>query len=69
MESSELWKRYRQNLCRVDSLDLTLDVSRMHFNEAFLASMEPSMQHAFTAMDALESGAIANPDEKRMVGH
>jgi glucose-6-phosphate isomerase len=69
MESSELWKRYRQNLCRVDSLDLTLDVSRMHFNEAFLASMESSMQHAFTAMDALESGAIANPDEKRMVGH
>ena len=27
------------------------------------------MQKAFTAMDALEKGAIANPDEKRMVGH
>jgi glucose-6-phosphate isomerase len=27
------------------------------------------MQRAFEAMDALEGGAIANPDEKRMVGH
>ena len=27
------------------------------------------MQKAFAAMDALEAGAIANPDEKRMVGH
>lgn len=69
MDAPELWKRYRQYLCRVDSLDLTLDISRMHFNDSFLASMELPMQHAFTDMDALEAGAIANPDEKRMVGH
>jgi glucose-6-phosphate isomerase len=69
MDAPELWKRYRQNLCRVESLDLTLDFSRMHFSETFLASMETSIQRAFTAMDALESGAIANPDENRMVGH
>ena len=69
MEASQLWNRYRQYLCRVDSLDLTLDISRMHVNEAFLHSMEPAVQRAFTEMDALESGAIANPDEKRMVGH
>ena len=69
MDAPELWKRYRQYLCRVDSLDLSLDISRMHFDEAFLASMEPAMQQAFNDMDALESGAIANPDEKRMVGH
>jgi glucose-6-phosphate isomerase len=69
MDAPELWNRYRQYLCRVDSLDLSLDISRMHFDEKFLASMEPAMQRAFSAMDALESGAIANPDEKRMVGH
>ena len=69
MDAAELWKRYRQYFCRVDSLDLSLDISRMHFDEAFLASMEPAMQKAFKDMDALESGAIANPDEKRMVGH
>ena len=69
MDAPELWKRYRQYLCRVDSLDLTLDISRMHFDEGFLSSMEPAVQRAFADMDALESGAIANPDEKRMVGH
>jgi glucose-6-phosphate isomerase len=31
--------------------------------------MEPQMQEAFAAMAALEKGAVANPDEKRMVGH
>src|SRR5579864_2040123 len=69
MDAPELWKRYRQYLCHVDSLDFTLDISRMHFNDSFLASMELAMQHAFADMNALEGGAIANPDEKRMVGH
>lgn len=69
MDAGELWKRYRRYFCRVDSLDLSLDVSRMHFDEAFLNSMEPFMLKAFKDMDALESGGIANPDEKRMVGH
>jgi glucose-6-phosphate isomerase len=69
MDAAQLWKRYCQYLCRVDSLDLTLDISRMHFDESFLNSMEPAVQRAFKDMDALESGAIANPDEKRMVGH
>jgi glucose-6-phosphate isomerase len=41
----------------------------MHFDDAFLAKMEPTMQKAYAAMDALEKGAIANPDENRMVGH
>jgi glucose-6-phosphate isomerase len=31
--------------------------------------MEPAMQAALEAMRQLEQGAIANPDEKRMVGH
>jgi glucose-6-phosphate isomerase len=69
MDASEFWKRYRQYYCHVDSLDLSLDISRMHFDDAFLKLMEPAMQKAFQEMDALESGAIANPDEKRMVGH
>ena len=69
MNASELWNRYRKYYCRVDSIDLSLDISRMHFDDTFPASMEPAMQKAFKEMDALESGAIANPDEKRMVGH
>jgi glucose-6-phosphate isomerase len=69
MDARELWTRYQEYFHRVDSIDLSLDVSRMHFDEDFLAEMEPHMHHAFTDMDALERGAIANPDENRMVGH
>uniref|UniRef100_A0A0D3H7U8 Glucose-6-phosphate isomerase n=1 Tax=Oryza barthii TaxID=65489 RepID=A0A0D3H7U8_9ORYZ len=41
----------------------------MGFTEEFLRRMEPRMQRAFAAMRELEKGAIANPDEGRMVGH
>src|SRR5690625_4228092 len=41
----------------------------MNFSDDFLPSMEKRMQQAFDAMERLEKGAIANPDEKRMVGH
>jgi len=65
MAAGELWKRYKDTLCVAPSIDVSLDVSRMGFDEASL----PPMEKAFAAMDALEKGAIANPDEKRMVGH
>jgi glucose-6-phosphate isomerase len=48
---------------------MLIDVSGMAFDDDFFAKMEPAMQEAFNAMAALESGAIANPDENRMVGH
>src|SRR5689334_13004645 len=69
MNAAGLWKRYQHYLCSAPSIDLTLDISRMHFDDAFLERMEPAMQRAYTAMDALEAGEIANPDENRMVGH
>jgi glucose-6-phosphate isomerase len=69
MSVSVLWKRYQQHLCRVPALGLTLDVSRMRFEDGFLERMAPPLRRAFDAMDALERGAIANPDEKRRVGH
>jgi glucose-6-phosphate isomerase len=69
MNAADLWKRYQQYLCSAPSIELTLDISRMHFDDAFLERMEPAMQRAYEAMDALEKGAIANPDEQRMVGH
>jgi glucose-6-phosphate isomerase len=64
-----LWRRYRDLLCTVPGLGLTLDVSRMTFDDTFLERMDPAMHAAFVAMEELEAGAIANPDEKRMVGH
>jgi glucose-6-phosphate isomerase len=69
MTASELWQRYRQHLCHVPAIGLTLDVSRMRFDDSFIDRMAPAMRRAFESMDALERGAIANPDEKRMVGH
>jgi hypothetical protein len=41
----------------------------MRFDDGFFERMAQPMRKAFEAMDALERGAIANPDENRMVGH
>ncbi|MBL0157949.1 MAG: glucose-6-phosphate isomerase [Bryobacterales bacterium] len=67
--NSAQWARYQTFLSAVPAAGLKLDISRMNFSDAWLESMEPSMQQALAAMDLLEQGAIANPDEKRMVGH
>ncbi|QEH33834.1 Glucose-6-phosphate isomerase [Aquisphaera giovannonii] len=69
MNPQQLWDRYKTHFCAVPSLGLSLDISRMNFDDGFFASMAPAMGKAYRAMDALEAGAIANPDEKRMVGH
>lgn len=63
------WKRYCENLCHISELGLSLDISRMNFDAGFFKRMEPVQQMAFAAMKELEGGAIANPDEGRMVGH
>jgi glucose-6-phosphate isomerase len=55
-------------LCYGD-LDFSIDISRMKFPDDFFEKMHPRVEKAFAAMCALESGAIANPDEQRMVGH
>ena len=69
MQSETLWQRYQRYLCRIPALGLALDISRMRFDDGFFERMAPAVRKAFDAMDALERGAIANPDEKRMVGH
>ncbi|HVL14314.1 MAG TPA: glucose-6-phosphate isomerase [Gemmata sp.] len=69
MTSEALWQRYQRYLCRVPALGLTFDVSRMRFADDYLDGMSLRLADAFLAMEALEKGAIANPDEQRMVGH
>jgi glucose-6-phosphate isomerase len=69
MTERQLWERYQKHLCVVESVGLTLDVSRMNFPDDFLARMRGPLDQTFDAMEALEKGAIANPDEKRRVGH
>jgi glucose-6-phosphate isomerase len=69
MTSQQLWERFQQHYCSIPGLGLSLDISRMRFGDDFFVRMEPEMQRALGAMEALEKGAVANPDENRMVGH
>jgi len=69
MNNLELWERYKKYLYHNSTLGLTVDISRMNFPEDTFDKMESRIQKAFREMDALDSGAIANPDEERMVGH
>src|ERR1017187_4189641 len=64
-----IWSRFKTHFYHNAELGVSLDVSRMPFPAEFLVSMAPKMEQAFAAMAALEKGAIANPDEQRMVGH
>jgi glucose-6-phosphate isomerase len=69
LSKEQLWHRFQRHFTDFPSLGLAIDLSRVNFPEDFFARMQPAMQKAFAAMAALEKGAIANPDEKRMVGH
>lgn len=69
MNSEQLWSRYQKHLCALPGLGIKLDISRMKFDDDFFKGMAGKMEAAYDAMDALEGGAIANPDEGRMVGH
>lgn len=69
MDSRELWARYKAWLYDDPPTGFRLDVSRMDLASDHDQAMGPAFAEAFAAMDALEKGAIANPDENRMVGH
>jgi glucose-6-phosphate isomerase len=64
-----LWQRYQDWLYYHPGLGLYLDISRMRFDDALVSQLEPKFVKAFADMEKLEAGAIANPDEQRMVGH
>ncbi len=69
MNKLELWGRYQQYFCTVPGLGLSLDISRMNFDHAFLDRMREPMARALEAMSRLEAGEKANIDEDQMVGH
>ena len=64
-----LWQRYQDWLYYHEGLSFYVDVSRMQFDDAFVERLRPKFEKAFQEMADLEGGAIANPDEGRMVGH
>jgi len=68
-QAAKLWARYKQWLSVAPAVGLSLDISRMRFDDAFFTRMEEPLRRAFAEMDELERGGIANRDEGRMVGH
>ena len=68
-DALKLWQRYKERTTFHDEIGLSLDLSRVDFDEDFFEHKAESINKAFAAMAELEQGAIANPDENRMVGH
>lgn len=69
MVNLNFWERYKKYFYHNPQLGFGLDISKMNFSDDFLENMQEKMDQAYIFMEQLESGAIANPDEKRMVGH
>ncbi len=68
-DSKVNWQHFKNWFFDFPSIGLGIDLSRSGLDDAFLKSMQPRIAAAREAMAALEKGAIANPDENRMVGH
>ncbi|MBI1945316.1 MAG: glucose-6-phosphate isomerase [Deltaproteobacteria bacterium] len=68
-DTKQLWDRYQSQLIVDERLGFALDVSRMDLDDALLAQHAALTKKAVDDMAKLEAGALANPDEKRMVGH
>ena len=66
---NSFWQRFQRYFLRYNEIEFTIDISRMRFADDFLQSMGARAQRAFSEMRQLEAGAIANVDERRMVGH
>lgn len=64
-----MWPRFQEYFVAYEDLGFAIDVSRMRFPDDLFDRMQPQIARAFAAMRELEAGAIANPDEQRMVGH
>jgi glucose-6-phosphate isomerase len=69
LSSIQLWDRFQQYYSEFPSLGLGIDLSRMRFTDEDLRKLQEPLSKAFASMASLEAGTIANPDEKRMVGH
>jgi glucose-6-phosphate isomerase len=63
------WQTFTNNCYYNTDLQFSIDYSTMDVSADFFSSMEEPMSRAYADMAALEGGAIANPDENRMVGH
>jgi glucose-6-phosphate isomerase len=68
-EHHESMHNYLRWRCALGDPFVELDLSCGGMTDGDLAALNTPLQQAFTAMQALEKGGIANRDEQRMVGH
>lgn len=66
---SQNWQRFLQWYSSYNEIGLSLDLSRIVPSDDAAAQLAPRLEKALASMKELEAGAIANPDENRMVGH
>ena len=66
---AQWWERFQKYHTEFPDLAISVDLSRVNVSDEFFARMDSRVKKALKDMDALEKGAIANPDENRMVGH
>ena len=70
--SGSPWLRYRALSLHLPALGVAVDLSKASLPEDALARdplIARGFPEAFASMEALERGAVANPDENRRVGH
>jgi glucose-6-phosphate isomerase len=65
----DLWAKFKRGYVFDRKLGFALDTSRIGLNNDFIENLNSQIKKAFLDIAALEKGVIANPDEKRMVGH
>jgi glucose-6-phosphate isomerase len=63
------WSTFLSHYHEYPQVGFSLDLSSSGVDVAALEALAGRMSGALKAMAELEKGAIANPDEKRMVGH
>lgn len=63
------WETFKTQSLHLADLEFTLEWGTAGISEDRWEALAPRMSKALADMDALEKGAIANPDEGRMVGH
>jgi glucose-6-phosphate isomerase len=63
------WEKFKSTYFQNRELGFAIDISRMDLDLDKLRSYTPLVKEALDKMEKLEHGAIANPDEGRMVGH
>lgn len=69
MDTANRFARYLRFRSVLDDPFVELDLSFSGLTEADVATLEPDLGRALQAMQELEGGSIANPDEGRQVGH